>query len=292
MRRIATMMLAGLIAIPLVGSCSEGDGGAGETWEPCAEGQEPISHATGETDVVLRIGLSGGLPPPVPMPEGLPTLTLFGDGRLVAVDGAADRLVPVLVERRLTEEQMQEVLHLAEGACLFERDAFLELPETYDVPSIRFAANAEGASHETSAVGLGWSEMDANVPAEQEDQRQALLDVQAKVLELAGSETTAVPTDRLGVFVAEAGGPPTDETWPVVGWPLEQPLAAFGDEAGAPGGGARCGIVAGAEADALLAAVEDLPSGRQPSWKDAGTWYQVYLRPMLPDETECSALLS
>ena len=288
MRRIQVWSLIAFLA--LVPSCSGGDGADGEAWEPCAEGSEAVPHPTGGAEVVLRVEVVGGLPLPAPMPEELPQLTLYGDGHIVAVDGAADRLVPALVERRLTEAEMQELLHAAEAACLLEREAFLGIPDAYDVPGVVFLTNTGATSHRTTAVGLGWSELDSAVPAEQGDQRQALLDVHAKALELVRSGAEPASVERLGVFVADAQGPPSDETWPVVGWPLEEPLAMFGEPAGSDAAGARCAVVAGEEARTLLATVAELPSDRQPSWKDAGGWYQVYLRPMLPDEIRCAAL--
>jgi hypothetical protein len=292
MPRIRLVTVIAVLALLAAGSCSSDEDGEGEAWEPCPETSEPVAHPTGEADVLLRVGVSGGLPLPRPMPDELPEVTLYGDGLLLAVGHGPGGPVPGLVERRLSEDEIQELLHLAETACLLDRDSLLELPETYDVPSVRFVVNAGGESHVTSAVGLGWSEMDPNVPASQEEQRGALLDVQAELLALAGAETSPAPIDRLGVFVADAEGPPTDESWPVVAWPLEQPLASFGTEAGAGGVPARCAVVTGADADALVAAVEDLPADRRPSWKDAGSWYQVYLRPMLPDETDCAALIA
>jgi len=289
MRRAPVLSL--VVVAMLAATCSDDDGSGGRTWERCAESSEAVPHPTGETDVVLRIGVVGGLPLPAPMPDELPQLTLYGDGRLLAVDGTLDRLVPALVERRLTEDEMQEVLHAAEGACLLERDAFLEIPESYDVPGVAFVTNADGTSHLTTAVGLGWSDLDSAVPASQVDQRQALLAVHSKTAELIESGASAVQVERLGAFVVDADGPPSDDTWPVVAWPLEERLAAFGHQVGAEQLGVRCAVVSGDDIEALLATVEGLAWGQQPLWTDDDRWYQVSLRPMLPDELRCGTLV-
>jgi hypothetical protein len=164
-RRYLLIAVALVLVAIFVGFCSRGNDERGG-WQPCERSPEAIPHASGATDVVLRIDQSGGLPPPSFMPDSIPDLTLYGDGRLIGTDAAtAGQLVPGLAGRQLTEDEVQALLHNAEAACLLQRDASLDLPGVYDVPGISFEANTGSASHQTFAIGLGWSEMDPNVPS-------------------------------------------------------------------------------------------------------------------------------
>jgi hypothetical protein len=285
------MAFVGVLA--LAAACSDDgvDRDPEDGWQTCAVSPGDVSHPTGGSDVVLRIGVVGGLPLPAPMPDELPQLTLYGDGRLLAVDGSPEHLVPGLVERRLTEPEVQAVLHAAERACLLERDAFLQIPESYDVPGVAFVTDAGDASHATTVVGLGWSELDDAVPADQVGQRRALLDVHAAAAGLLEAGTSPARVDRLGVFVIDAEGPPADETSPVVTWPLRRSLATLGAPPQNEESGVRCDVVRGTGARALLAAVADLAWGQRPTWTDDGRWFLVSLRPMLPDELRCGTLV-
>jgi hypothetical protein len=279
------------LSFPLLAACGSDDGKT--AWEPCEQSSADITHPTGATEVVLRVTYGGGFPPPAFMPDELPTITLYGDGRVLTVDPATEGdLVPGLLETRLTEDQVQQILHDAETACLTTSEARLELPGVYDVGGVSITVNAAGRSLTTSAIGLGWDQMDANVPDAQTAHREALLETLGRlqsVVEDVGS--TPVTTDRLGVFFQEADGPPTQSDWPTVTWPLSEPLAAFGTASPEAYPEVRCAIAEGRDAASILEAVEGMPSGQLPYWQDSGVWYQLDLRPMLPDEPHCAALV-
>ncbi len=67
-------------------------------------------------------------------------------------------------------------------------------------------------------------------------------------------------------------------------WPLATPLASFGSPAAANLGvdGLRSGIVTGAEATALSAALQGLPAGG-PLESDGQPW-SIWVQPLFPDE--------
>jgi len=294
-RRYWLVALVLVLVVGLAGSCSEGDGDTDtetESWQPCERSVGAVPHATGAKNVVLRIDQRGGLPPPAFMPDSLPYLTLYGDGRLMGIDETtADRLVPGLAERRLTNMEVRKLLHDAEAACLLERDAVLDLPETYDVPGIAFEVNIGTDSHRTFAIGLGWSVMDPNVPDDQKEQRAALIDFMNDGLALLEG-ATPIPKVRLGVFFSKADVPPTPSDSPQVTWPLDQSLADFGQASPEAYPEVHCAVATGRDAKALLAVVEGMPSGQLPYWRDGKSLYQLELRPMLPDERDCAPLVA
>ena len=293
MRRYLLIAVALVLVAVFVGFCSRGNDERGG-WQPCKRSPEAVPHATGPTDIVLQIDQRGGLPPPSFMPDSIPDLTLYGDRRLIGTDAAtAGQLVPGLAGRQLTEDEVQALLHNAEVACLLQRDASLDLPGVYDVPGISFEANTGSASHLTFAIGLGWSEMDANVPADQEVQRAALIDLMDGAFKLLDDDAaTPLKTERLGVFFSKADGSPTQSDWPTVTWPLKESLAKFGQASPEAYPDVHCTIAEGKDVQALLAVVEGMPSGQNPYWQDGKSWYQLILRPMLPDETDCVALVA
>lgn len=226
------------------------------------------------------------------MPDPIPQLTLYGDGHLVGVDPAtASALVPGLAERPLTEDEAQSLLHDAEAACLLERDATLDLPGVHDVPGISFETDTGSVSHQTFVVGLGFTQMDANVPDDQEGQRAALLKLMDGGLELFRDGANPTRIERLGVSYSQADGPPTQSDRPTVRWPLEAPIASLGQAPSEADPNVRWGVVEGRDVGTLLAVVEGISSGRNPGWQDGEGWYLVELRPMLPDKEDCSALL-
>jgi hypothetical protein len=292
-RRCLLLAFASVLLVGFVASCSGGGGNTeSESWHSCKRSAGTVGHDTGPRDVVLRIYESGGLPAPSFMPDPVPELTLYGDGSLVGTDPAtAGQLVPRLAKHRLTEPELQRLLHDAEAACLFEGDSLLDLPGTYDVPGVAFEAKTGLTSHTTFAIGLGSSEMEKNVPDEQIEQRAALIEFLNHALVFL-QVAKPLPADRIGVFFTKLDGPPASGDWPVVEWPLGEPLASYGTASSEAYPDVHCAIATGAGARTLLAEVEGMRSDRLPYWRDGDSWYNLQLRPMLPDELDCSALVA
>ena len=140
-------------------------------------------------------------------------------------------------------------------------------------------------------VGLGFRELESSVPDEQRQQRAALIALEMRALDLMDG-ATPIATERLGIFASETDGPPTPTDWPVVTWPLETSLRKLAKASPEAFPEVRCAILEAPEAQAVLAVAETMPAGQIPSWEDGGRWYQLDLRPMLPDETDCVALVA
>jgi hypothetical protein len=88
---------------------------------------------------------------------------------------------------------------------------------------------------------------------------------------------------------ADADQPGTDELPSrTVPWPVPGDPAAFG--APAEMDGWRCGVVGGPEAEAWYAALEE--ADQLTRWIAGGHRYQVWARPLLPDEPlDCAPLI-
>ncbi len=289
MRRGVPALALLAVFVPLLSSC--GDGGAENGWEPCEVTSTEIGHPTGSTDVVVRFGYGGGLPPPIYMPNELPDLLLYGDGRLLVADQASSWAAPRMLGRRLDETQIQRVLHAIEGTCSLERDWRLDAP-VYDVGGLFIEVTTDEGTHTTFSVGQGFDAISESVPDWQDEQRSALssLDQDLRAIAEEAGLAPYEPEGGLGVFFEPMQGTPAEGT-PTVPWPLKADLAPFG-EPHPEYASARCGVVEGEDAIAVLAALEPDPAGQVPVIEDAGALFQLMARPMLPGETECLALIA
>jgi hypothetical protein len=130
--------------------------------EAAARDPDAIDHPTGATDIVLRVSESGGF---VPMDYAMirvPLFTLYGDGRVLVVasegtlKGQPGMLedLPVLLETRLSEPEMQAVLKsaLVEGRLGIAKDRYEAT--ALDLPTTVFEIQAGGASRTVSVGGL------------------------------------------------------------------------------------------------------------------------------------------
>jgi hypothetical protein len=172
-----------------------------------------------------------------------------------------------------------------------DRDASYPNPCITDVPTTVFTTTAEGRTTVVSADALGVGP--SGCPGVDDGARAKLEAFRSKLTDLG----SWLPEDRLGpeepyvaaeirIYVrpyrAEPGLAQEPIAWPLepIAWPLE-PLAGFGE----PFDGMRCGVVRGAELEALRPLLE---RANQPTpWESAGGRYGLLLRPLLPDEHGC-----
>lgn len=283
-------LIALVLLVPLLATCSDEEGGGGENgWEPCEETSSDIGHPTGSSDVILRTGYGGGLPPPIVMPDELPDLIVYGDGSVLVADQAGSYTTPAMLEGSLDEPQIQQMLHAVEGTCGLERDWTLDA-EVYDVPGFWVETTTDEGTHRTWVTGLGMDEIAGSIPDEQDEQRAALMDLDSQLNTIAEEAGLApyVP-EELGVYLEPTEGDPT--TIPSAPWPLEEDLATFGE----PHPNittVRCGTVTGDDATTVVAALQPGADGTVPALEDEDVLFRVYTRPMLPGETDCLALIA
>lgn len=120
---VAVLALAAVVSLAACGS-SGGGATASPAPSPAASPSSPasptpadaITHATGVTDVVLRVAIESGFVRMETVMGRVPLFTLYGDGRVLVVPedpGIEPVRGPVLRETRLTEDEVQRLLRYA-----------------------------------------------------------------------------------------------------------------------------------------------------------------------------------
>jgi hypothetical protein len=282
-RPLASLAVLALLAL-LTAACGRlNDSGAGD-----------IEHPTGADELVLRVDVGGGFVAPGYSIRQIPSWSLFGDGHVITqgpqieiYPGAA---LPSLLVTPISEEGVQAILEAARAAGLIGADADHPYPCIADAATTTFTLVADGRTHVVTAYALGQDQapcQGADVRA-----RAELADFQAKLGDLrswlpqgsVGQDRSYEATElRIYVQPYEAVGDPS-LTEPASAWPLQAPLATFGDPSnGLPN--ARCGVVRGADATRLLPVARE--ANELTPWTSEGDEFALIFRPLLPDEHAC-----
>lgn len=293
---------AALVALFLFAASAGFLSAAARNATPAAAG--PITHPTGRDEVVLRVEIGGGLLPATAFLTEMPSFSLYGDGRVV-VQGPVPAIfpgpaLPNLRLTRLNEEGVQAILRAARDAGLLDDDARYVNMRVADAPTTTLTVNAGGRTTVVEAYALGIAEEGAPA-AEREARRElarfveALNDLPAWLPADAILEADVpFPVERLQVIVQPVdpnrpapAAPDPDLVPDPVMWPLTTPLADLGDPLTRPGvlSDARCAVVEGTDAERLVAALEE--ANALTPWESEGTVYDLYPRPLLPDERGC-----
>lgn len=313
--RVTALLAAAVVAAVAVAACTSGGlpSPSGSTAPsqspspaPTPADTGPISYATGATDLVLRVAQGGGLMQQSVRLAEMPTVSIYGDGRVVkdvsSGDAPTDPLLPKLTEARITPDVMAKVLQAAREAGLLEPDRRYDLPDVYDLWNVWFTTVADGQTHQISAYALGFSEESKLAPPGEMEDRKKLDDFFGKVIDLGawlgpeavGTEDAYVPSGtrvyvtRLVDWSTAGGGATPGPVKPrpgqeVRGWPLDSPPEVFGAPAGDHDGVWRCAVLdpKGVAALGLDTATKDT------RWQVGDQLYQIVARPLLPDEKDC-----
>jgi hypothetical protein len=295
-----TVLLVGLVA--LLAACSgaasspvdPGASGLPGTPEPSASPEEPatgeIEHATGATDVILRLDEGGGL-----MIRGggatlVPPFTLYGDGTVVFRNPTLEpppAVGPVMVGNpmrtaRLDEDQIQELLSFAltEGGLGVAKLQY-DNPMLADAGTAIFTIRAGGLDKTVNVYALGLD--DASTP--DRPARAAFTKLSERLTNFDQNGTFAtdvyVPGGYRGILL-DTGGFPGEAPieWP---WDDIEPADFIGDEAT----GLPPTRVMTAEELALLG-IDGIEGGLQGMTlvdpEDSAKTYSFGVRPLLPDE--------
>ena len=277
-------------------SRSEGGGGSGNDGE--------IEHPQGP-EAVLAITWAGGMLHESMTVTQVPPLVITGDGRVIMqgmqtleFPGPA---LPALVERRLTEDGLQQVLRALEQTNLFTGDLELRgmMGMVADANDTIFTLRAAGLESVVTVYAIGMLFPDMEPPpgmsADEIEAYQILSALNDRLMTLdtwlpadAWATDTWVPyqPEAFRLYVRDVTGQPVEGgegPGQVREWPTDDDPAAFGEEVAGFGDGTRCGVVEGELAATWLA---ELTQAKQNTlWTDGGDRrYSIGVRPLLPHE--------
>ncbi len=273
-----------------------GGGSATPTATPFVEA---ITHPTGANELVLRQEVGGGLVAPGWILSELPTVSIYGDGRIVTqgpqIEIYPGPALPNLRVLRVSEAGLQRILAAAAEAGLMGDDVTYLYPVIADAPTTTFWVDAGGAQHRTSAYALGLGEDTSVISPEDAAARADLVafaeklgDIPAWLGDDVVSADAPYAFDAIRIYAQEAEPVTQDQGIEptIADWPLATPLSTFGEpfRAGVEPP-MRCGVVTGDELATLRPALE--AANQLTYWRSGGATYQLILRPLLPDEAGC-----
>lgn len=290
--KVRTIVTLATVAVVVAG-CAKAPTAPG-SGSPSPDG---IAHPTGAEAIVIQVSSEGGFVAPSYTLTQIPQFSLFGDGSIVTpgvepaiYPGAA---LPSIGVQVVTEAGIQAILRSAIAAGLEDGTDHTDLGSTgiADATTTVFTFEADGASHTVKVYALGaLTERPDGMSADEFQARQALQEFLNGLGSLEkwlpqGSVGASKPFEGAGarLFVSDYQ-PDAQLTEPPKAWPLDPPLASFGDSTGVMG--ISCGIVTGQDwTDTLLPMVKS--ANQLTPWTSDGQRYGISIRPLLPNETVC-----
>lgn len=245
---------------------------------------------------MLQIGTGGGFVPQEIRFGEWPSYNLYADGTLITqgpqIEIYPPPALPAMTHQRISPDGVQQLLEAAADAGLTDGDASYENALVADAPTTTIVVTEDGSTSTTQVYALGFPPGDQDsLPA---DQREELAKIETFVNQ-ATSPTTFLPEGSVGPEEAftptglvltvwpygQAPDPNLEQ--PAQPWPLEAPLAAFGEPI--VESDMRCGVVTGEDLSAVWAAAEG--ANTLTPWTSDGDDFTVVFRPLLPHETGC-----
>jgi hypothetical protein len=315
MRRTLPALLAMLLVL---GACAA-TGGDDPTDPPSSAPPTgaPPSDGGGETDndgridhpegseAVLAITWAGGMLHQSMTVTQVPPLVITGDGRVIMhgmqtleFPGPA---LPALIERRLTEDGLQQVLRSLEETNLFTSDLEVRGMNgmVADANDTIFTVRAAGLESVVTvyAISMLFPDMEPppNMGADELEAYQVLSALHDRLVTLdawlpadAWATDTWVPyqPEAFRLYVRDVTGQPVEGgelPGQVRDWPADDDPATFGDEVASFGDGTRCGVVEGELGATWLAELEE--ANQNTLWTDDGDRrFSIGVRPLLPHE--------
>lgn len=256
-------------------------------------GSDGIAYPTGRDELVLQVSTGGGFVMPTYALTALPSFSLYGDGRLVSVGAQIEiypgPALPSLWQQTLTPEAVSALLAEAERAGVFDDPVLDDFCGVADAGTTTIVAVADGVRHAARVYALG---IDTGMCQDDVAARERLTSFVNRLSDLSwlpeGSvgEPEPYAFDALAIVAEPYGEGDPELPQQEVAWPLATSPGAFAEVG--DGLGLRCGTVAGADLDSLRPLLER--SNQRTPWTAEGETYLLTLRPLLPDEADCSAL--
>jgi hypothetical protein len=261
-----------------------------------ATGAAGIAHPTGADQLILRMAYEGGFVPYGYTLGSTPFWSLFGDGTLIApgpqIEIYPGPALPNLTATPMSEDGIQAILRAAEDAGLMNGDQNYVDMCIADAATTVFTTTAGGTTSVVAAYALDAGQPPGTCGGGKDAAARAKLTAfQAKLTDLqswlpAGSLGTERPYDatEMRVYVLPYQRDPELPQDPVE-WPLDVPLAGFGEPVANATIDVRCGVVSGSDLETLLAGAKN--ANQLTPWMSEGSQFHLILRPLLPDEHGC-----
>jgi hypothetical protein len=257
---------------------------------------EPVGPAD---QVILRIEYKGGFVPVESLMTTIPAFTMYADGRVITtgpmIEIFPQPALPNLRQLKLTPDGVQRVRDAAEAAGLADGSKSYDSSAITDVQSTVFTYGDGSSTNVVSAYALGFDEPTVSEPEDLEA-RADLINLQSFLGNLSGElppDEIAVPDAPYEIESIRIYARSYDESIvdpelvqvPMV-WPLSIPLSEVGEPIGrGPLAETKCGTIGGGDAERVVAALAQ--SNQLTPWESGGETYQLWARPLLPDESGC-----
>ncbi|GAA4451995.1 hypothetical protein [Phytohabitans houttuyneae] len=249
--------------------------------------------------VALRVEYTGGFTTPGDSVARLPIVTIYGDGRAI-VQGPQPAIYPgpSLPNLQVIKISSADVDKLVDRAASAGVGTAKDLgqPPVADAPSTRFVVETAGGPASTEVYALNEAaDTSGGLTADQVAARNKLRDLLTAVSDLYGTLgiTSGSEQQYQATTLAAVASPYVAPDAATVG--KEQPAVAWpgpalpGTSVG-KGLDTGCVTVSGADTAKVLAAA-DKANAATP-WTSNGRKWTVILRPLLPDEKDCTDLLT
>ncbi|NHC13050.1 hypothetical protein [Motilibacter deserti] len=283
-------MLTALL-VPLLAAC-------GQAGEEAAVTDDASTPDVVDSSLVLRVDHTGGFVTPQMLATRLPLVSVYADGRVITTGPQTaiypGPALPNLQQRAIAREDVDKLVELALSKGV-ARTTDLGRPAVSDMANTRFMVVSGGQQHVLEAYALVQDDMASEqLTAAQKQARGELLELVDALTDLSatlGAEAVAPEQAYAPAAVAAVAGP---WTGPGDGLPAQQakewPGPALPGEPLMAGDVLGCVTATGDQAAAVLATARDANAATP--WSSGEQKWSVTLRPLLPDEDDCSALKS
>lgn len=289
-RRLLAALVVAPLAATMVAAC--GDDTSTDRGEPAAPTTDPattpapapgaIEHPTDPAVPVVRVetGRDGFMIVEAAYAQ-LPVFVVSGDGTLVRpgpqIEIYPQPLLPALETSRLTEEQIQSLLALADehGLLAPPPDYDAVTPPVADAGSTIVTLGARGETFVHRAFALGMEEQ----PDEARSRLAAFVEAAAALVgeaAAAGGEVYTAAEYAVGWMEVDLASFESEIEPRVVPWP--EALGAMGED---------CVVVDGAAVTEALATADQLTFFTRPGATDPDSAVRIMLRPLLPGSDAC-----
>jgi hypothetical protein len=292
MTRFSRTCATAALGLVLIAGCGRNQDDASSTGRGGSAGAAVAGEAP-----VLRVRFTGGLVDASRQVTQLPAISVYADGRVIT---PAPQIL-IYPGPAMSALQVQQIDPAAVNALVtraiaagVRSGADLGQPGVADAPSTRFTVVTAEGTQTVDVVAL--AEARADDPALTVTQHAARTKLSTLLRELTdlprtlGTAAAAQSQPYAPTSVAAIARPFTPAADPATGTPkaVAWPGPALPGAALSAGSQVRCVVVTGDALAPLLVAVK--AANANTPWTSAGKKWSVALRPMLPEESDCTDL--